>query len=116
MAVFLTVLVPLPPDVRDVLPVEVVTVSVPPLRFDPVRSAEDRRAVFRSTTREAVEASGSISTLFLLEERSLDAIRCVRSPLAFPPPPMTFIRDVPASTPVAFGCVALAVFRLDTRP
>ena len=100
-------------NVPDVLSVDVVTVLVPPVRFDPVRPDTERRAVFRSTTREADEVFGSILILFLPVERSLAAICLVRPPGAFPPTSITFTRDLPASV---FDRVVFFVSRFEARP
>ena len=102
--------------VSDVISVDVLTDSVRLIRLGPVRPDAERRAVFRSTTREAVEAFGSISILFLPVERSLFAIRLVRPLWVFSPTSITFIRDVPASVLVVVSGVVLAVSRVDARP
>lgn len=102
--------------VLDAISVGSVVDSVRLMRWPPVRPVVERRAVFRSTTREADEVSGSNLTLLIPVERSLVAIRRVPFLPVFSPTSMIFARGVRASAPVVFGCVVLAVFRFDARP
>ena len=97
----------------DVLSVDVVIASVLRVRSAPVRPVVDRCAVFRSTTREAVDVLGSILTLFVPVERSLVASHLMRSPLVFPPTSMTFIRDVRVSVLLGVVLEVLADEELD---
>lgn len=52
--------------VSGVVSTDATTVSLLPPRVDPVRLDAERRAVFRSTTREADEVSGAPSDVTLL--------------------------------------------------
>lgn len=102
--------------VLDVMSVDAVTDSVRLIRLVPVRPVVDRRAVFRSTTREADEVFGSILTLSVPVERLRVATCRVRFRPVFPPTSMTFARGVRPLAPMVFGCVVWVVFRLDARP